>query len=61
MSVAEIKKKIHEKIEHFNDEKALHQVLELLSAVSSGEKQIDATKHMEKLFSENDNLLKLLS
>jgi len=41
--------------------KALHQVLELLSAVSSGEKQIDATKHMEKLFSESDNLLKRLS
>src|SRR6476660_311851 len=57
MSDAEMKKKIHEKMEHLNDEKALHQVLELLNTVSSGEKQIDATKHMEKLFSENDNLL----
>jgi hypothetical protein len=61
MNISEIKKKIHEKIEHLNDEKALHQVLQLLSSVSSTEKQIDATKHMEKLFSENDNLLKRLS
>ncbi len=61
MSVAEMKKKIREKIEHINDERVLHHVLELLNSASSAEKQIDATKHMEKLFSENDNLLKRLS
>ena len=61
MNVSEIKKKIHEQIEHLNDEKALQQVLQLLSSVSPNEKQIDATKYMDKLFSENDNLLKRLS
>ena len=57
MSAAEMKKKIQEKVEQINDEKTLEQLLELLSV----DKPIDATRFKEKLFSENDGLLKRLA
>lgn len=60
MSVAEMKKLIKEKVDHLNDEKALQQVLEVLSTTEKNE-FIDVSKHADQLFSENDNLLKRLS
>ena len=61
MSVAEMKKEIQQKIEHNEDEKLLQQVLELLSTQQQTVKPIDASKHIDRLFRENDGLLKRLA
>jgi len=60
MSVAEIKKLIIEKVDHLNDERALQQVLDLLHDTEK-KSVIDVTRHAERLFNENDGLLKRLS
>lgn len=59
MSVAEMKKLIQEKLEHATDEKLLEQLLHLLDEPHPV--VIDATRYMDQLFAENDNLLKRLS
>jgi hypothetical protein len=59
MSVTEIKRKIHEKIDHLEDEQALQQILALLN--NSAPVKIDPTKYMQEFFSENDTVLKRLS
>lgn len=59
MSVTEMKKLIVEKLEQVTDEQLLEQVLQLLN--EKAEPAIDATRYMEQLFAENDNLLKRLA
>jgi Tfp pilus assembly pilus retraction ATPase PilT len=61
MSVVEMKREIHYRVDYFEDEKLLTQVLEMLKSPSNYTKEIDATKYMEKLFAENDGLLKRLA
>ena len=54
--------KIVEEVNKLDDEKALYQVLEVLNSKQSiDEKDIDATKYIDKLFKKNDLLLKRLS
>lgn len=61
MSVIELKKEIHYRVDCYEDEKLLTQILEMLKSPSDPAKEIDVTKHIEKLFAENDGLLKRLS
>ena len=61
MSVKELKQAIVQKVELIDNEKALKEILALLNSAPTEEKKIDATKHMEQLFSENDGLLKRLA
>lgn len=54
-----MKKLITEKLEQATNEQLLEQVLQLLSENAGS--AIDATRYMEQLFAENDNLLKRLA
>lgn len=60
MSVAEMKQEIHQRVDQYEDENILQQVLNMLVTSNSG-KKIDASKHIQQLFAENDGLLKRLA
>jgi hypothetical protein len=61
MSVIEMKREIHSRVDYCEDEKLLSQVLDMLKSHSNFTKEIDAAKHMDRLFAENDGLLKRLA
>ncbi len=62
MSIEEMREKISEEVNKLDDEKVLHQVLQILNEKSGKTKdEIDATKHIDALFQKHDGLLKRLA